>query len=314
MPLNINPKFISPDMTDDAELAAASTTDRNRANHTGNETQLTWSEGVSPSVPVSGLTTYAKDIGGRQMLAQLGSSGVDYSYQPFLARNKIALFQANGNATTSTVLGAVAPTGTGTATTRVVATTNFFTWIKRVGYVSATTGNSSSGVRTSVAQYGMGSANRGGFHFVARFGISDAVLVPGARLYVGMIAGTGVIGNSDPSALTNIIGVGMNAADTTLQILHNDSAGAATKIDLGASFPESTNADFYELALYCAPGATTVEYRVKNLSTDVIASGQITTNIPAVNQLLAWQIWRNNVATGVAVGVDVSSVYVETDN
>lgn len=314
MPLAVNPKFISGDMTTDAELSAASTTDRDRANHTGNETQLTWSEAVSPSVPVSGLTTYAKDIGGRQMLAQLGSSGVSYSYQPFLARNKIALFQANGNATTSTIIGAVAPTASGTATTRNVATTNFFTWIKRIGYVSATTGNASSGARSAVAQYGMGAAGRGGFHFVARFGISDAVLVPGARLYVGMIAGTGVIGNSDPSALTNIIGVGLDAADTTLQIVHNDGAGTATKINLGASFPESTNTDFYELALYCAPGSVVIDYQVTNLSTNTMASGQITTNIPAVNQLLAWQIWRHNVATGLAVGVDISSVYVETDN
>jgi fructose-specific component phosphotransferase system IIB-like protein len=288
---------------------------RDRSTHTGNETQLTWSEGATITTPVAGLTTYAKDVGGRQMFAQRGKSGIDYSFQPFLGRNRITLHQANGNATTLTTVGAVAPTAGGTATTRNVATTNFFTWMRRAGYVSATTGNASSGLRSAVLQYGLGNgASRGGFHFVARFGISDAALATGARLFVGLTPSTGVLGNAEPSTFTNIIGVGLDAADTTLQIMHNDGAGTATKIDLGANFPESTNTDFYELALYCAPNGTTVFYEVVNLTTGIETSGSITTNLPLNTQLLAWQLWRHNVATGVAVGVDISSVYIETDN
>jgi hypothetical protein len=311
----LDKRFISTEMATDVEVADASTLDRSRANHTGNESSLTWNEDIVPSLPAQGLTTYSKDIGGRQMFAQLGKSGVDYSFQPFLARNKIILWQANGNATTSTIFGAVAPTAGGTATTRNVATTNFVTWTRRVGFVSATNGNSSCGLRSAVAQFGIGPvAGCGGFHFVTRFAISDAVLVPGARLFAGMIAGTGVIGNSEPSALTNIIGVGLDAADTTLQIMHNDAAGVATKINLGASFPESTNTALYELALYCASGLSVVNYEVTNLSTGVSASGQITTNLPAVNTLLAWQLWRHNLNTGLACGLDIASVYLETDN
>lgn len=288
---------------------------RDRSTHTGNETQLTWSEGTTPSAPAAGVTTYSKDIGGRQMFAQRGKSGVDYSFQPFMARNRVALWQANGNSTAATLIGSATPTTGGTATTRNVATTNFFTWMRRLGYVSATTGNASSGLRLAAAQYGLGNgAGRGGFHFVTRFGISDATLVTGARLFVGLTSSTAALGNSDPSAFTNIIGVGLDAADTTLQIMHNDGAGTATKIDLGASFPESTNTDFYELALYCAPNGTTVFYEVVNLTTGIETSGSITTNLPSNTQLLAWQIWRHNVATGLAVGVDVASVYIETDN
>jgi hypothetical protein len=288
---------------------------RDRSTHTGNESVLTWDESTTPSVPAQGLTTYSKSVGGRNMFAQIGKSGVDYSFQPFFARNAIFLFKANGNATTSTVLGNVAPTANGTATTRLVATTNFFTWMRRVGYVSQTTNNSSSGLRHAQLQHGLGNgAGRGGFHFVARFGISDATLVPGARLFVGMTSSIAVLGNADPSALTNIIGVGLDSADTTLQIMHNDAAGTATKINLGASFPETTNTDFYELSLYCPPNGIEVSYQVVNLSTNATASGQITTNLPLNTQLLAWQLWRHNVATGLAVGIDVASVYIETDN
>ena len=304
----------------DGIQAGATTNDtdanlRTRSTHTGNETYLTWNESSTPSVPALGVTTYSKDVGGREMFAQIGKSGVDYSFQPFLGRNKVILFQANGNSTTSTVFGAVGPTGQGAATTRNVATTNFLTWTRRLGYVSATTGNSSAGLRSTVAQFGLGpAAGCGGFHFVARFAISDAALVAGARLFAGMTSSTAVLGNADPSTFTNIIGVGLDAADTTLQIMHNDAAGTATKINLGASFPESTNTDLYEFVLYCGSGATSVYYQVINLTTNAIAAGQITTNLPAVNTLLTWQLWRHNVATGLAVGLDVASVYLETDN
>jgi hypothetical protein len=288
---------------------------RVRATHTGNETQLTWNENASPAVPAQGLTTYSKSVGGRNMFAQIGKSGVDYSFQPFFARNAIFCFKANGNATTSTVFGGAAPTANGTATTRNVVTTNFFTWMRRVGYVSQTNNNSSSGIRSAAQQFGRGNGTgRGGFHFVARFGISDATLVAGARLFVGLTSSTGVLGNADPSTFTNIIGVGLDAADTTLQIMHNDAGGSAVKINLGASFPESTVTDFYELSLYCPPNGIEVSYQVINLSTNASASGVIISNLPISTSLLAWQIWRHNVATGQAVGVDIASVYIETDN
>jgi hypothetical protein len=312
---NFSTRYLDQEMATDAELSASSTSDRDRSNHTGNETTLTWSETSTPASPASGLTTYAKAVGGRQMFAQEGKSGVDYSFQPFLARNKALLWQANGNATTSTIIGGSTPTAIGTATTRNIAITNFFTWIRRLGYVSPTNANSTAGLRYSVAQFARGPANGcGGFHFVARFGISDAVLATGARLFVGLTSSTAVLGNTDPVSFTNIIGVGLDAADTTLQIFHNDAAGVATKINLGASFPESTNTDFYELSLYSAPGGNSVFYQVINLTTNASASGEITTNLPLNTQLLAWQLWRHNVNTGLAVGLDISSVYLETDN
>lgn len=288
---------------------------RDRSTHTGNETQLNWSEGISPSTPATGLITYSRDVGGRNMFSQLGKSGVYYSFQPHIARNKIYLYSANGNATTSTVVGGTAPTTNGTATTRTLATTNRFTWFRRVGFVSATTNNSSCGIRNTALQYGIGNLSGvGGFHFIARFGISDATLSTAARLFVGMTSSTTVLGNGDPSTLTNIIGVGMDAADSTLQIMHNDGTGTATKINLGASFPESTNTDMYELVLFCAPNGLEVSYQVTNLSTGVETRGDILTNLPLNTQLLTWQLWRHNSTTGVAVGLDVSSVYIETDN
>lgn len=297
------------------QLNARDTDNRVRANHTGNETELTFSEGINPSAPVAGLTTYARQITGRNMLGQIGKSGVDYSFQPLIARNKVSLWQSNGNATSVTAIGN-AFTANGTATTRNVATTNVFTWFRRMGYVSAGTSNSSCGLRTPSLQYGRGNVTgMGGFHFIARCGNSDASLVTNARFFAGLTTSTGNIGNVNPSTLLNIIGFGNDSSDTNMQVMHNDSTGTATKINLGASFPaNTTNTDMYEFSLYCPPNASSIQYQVMNLTTNAVANGSISSDIPLNTQLLAMQLWRHNGGTAAAVGLDVVSLYMETDN
>lgn len=60
MSLPINPKFISNDMATDAELDAASTEDRKRANHTGTQTASTisdFSAAASAAAPVQSVNT-----------------------------------------------------------------------------------------------------------------------------------------------------------------------------------------------------------------------------------------------------------------
>lgn len=289
---------------------------RTRSTHTGNESTLTWDEVSTPSAPSLGVTTYSKAVGGRQMYAQIGKSGVDYSFQPFIARNRIILHQATGNATTLVSFGAAAPSATGTATARNVATTNAFTWMRRLGYVSAATAGSTAGIRSTILQFGTGNGARlGGFHFVVRFGISDAAIVAGARTMVGLTATTTAFANAEPSTFLNLIGMGHDSTDTNFQIMYNDGAGAATKVDLGASFPKgTTNTDMYELSLYCAPNGTTIYYQAVNLTSNASTSGTITTNLPLNTQLLTWQAWRSNNATAAAVGLDIASLYIETDN
>lgn len=268
-----------------------------------------------PSAPLTGAKMFLSNVGGRQMQSMRGKSGLSYVLQPHIGKNKTLLWQANGNSTASTIMGG-AISANGTATTRSVANTSFFTWLRRLGYVSVASAGSSSGIRTASAQYGRGNLSGvGGFHFITRFGISDAVAVATGRLFVGMTATTSVLANVNPSTLLNLIGVGADSTDTNLQIIHNDGAGVATKIDLGASFPANTrNIDAYELALFCPPNGSSVFYTVTNLTTGVIASGELTTDLPANTTLLAWQLWRNNGTTALAVGLDIVSVYLETDN
>lgn len=180
---------------------------------------------------------------------------------------------------------------------------------RRVGYVSAATSGASCGTRHNALQWARSTdAQLGGWTFSSRFMISDAAAVANARLFVGLTgkASGAVLANANPSTNVNLIGLGADSGDTTLSIMHNDEAGSATKIDLGSNFPSNTrNIDAFELVLTLNADLT-ILYKVKNLTTGNIASGNLATNLPLAElQLLAPQHWRNNGSTALAVGLDV---------
>ena len=266
------------------------------------------------------ITLYAKSVGGRIMPKWVAPSGLDTPVQPLLAKNKCGGLTPTGNVAAATVWGAyTAPTATGTLTLRNVTATNIFTRMRRVAYVSAGTAGQLAGGRVAVAQISVGDgAGLGGFFKVTRFGISDASVVAGARMFVGVSSTTGAPTNVEPSTLTNVIGVGHRAADTTLHLFHGGST-AQTPINLGADFPtNTTNTDVYDLTLFAPPSSSDVHWQVQRLNTGHAASGTIANGggvaLPAPSTLLTYlQAWRTNNATAAAVGLDIMSDYIETD-
>jgi len=276
---------------------------------------ISLTEQLTPPAPTVGLRLYSKDSAKRQMPSVVSKSGAEYPLQASLAFNQIGFIRPYGNSTTYSTTGLVVGVS-GTATARNVATTNFYTAIKRLGYVSGGGTGSTCGFRSSVAQFFRGNANNnGGFYAVFRFGISDAVAVANARMFVGMTANTAAHANANPSGLLNVLGVAYDSTNTTFKIMHNDSAGVCTEFDLGADFPSNTlSTDAFELVIFSAKGSASVEFQVTNLTKSITTYYSATTNIPAFNQLLAWQFWRNNGTTGTAVGFDVINFYIETDN
>lgn len=275
----------------------------------------------APGTPAANtVRLFRRDVSGRQMPAFIGPSGLDSALQPFLARNKVGYWCPPGNATTVPgVLGFTAPTITNfTATARNVATTNMFTRMRRLGYVTSAVAGQVGNWRVAVYQYTVGdsSTQLGGFHFIIRFGISDAASVSGARMFMGMRA-SATPANAEPSTLTNCIGIGHGASDTNFKLFYGGSS-AQTPIDLGASFPSNTlSTDVYELALFSPPNSGNVTYQVTRVNTGDTASGTITnsgsTVLPTNTTLLAPWGYRTNNATALAVGLDVMSAYIETD-
>ena len=129
---------------------------------------------------------------------------------------------------------------------------------------------------------------------------------------------SGAPANVNPATQINQFGVAQVDGSTNLQICGGGSA-AQTPVDLGANFPANTlTADIYEVCLYSTPGVNSeMYYRVERLNTGDVASGKVTgtagTAIPASTTLMTWTTFASNNATALAVGVDICSVYIETD-
>ncbi len=277
---------------------------------------------AAPAVPAADkLNLFAGRKANRMLPRFIGPSGLDVTLQPLIASNKIGWWNPPGNATTLPgVVGIAAPTALGTATARNVTATNLATRSRRLGYVSAATAGSLSGHYATTAQFTIGALSGiGGFFYVCRFVVSDAAAVSGARMFVGLRNAVAAPTNVEPSSgQTNMVGVAQISTSNNLQIVYGGSA-AQTAIDLGASFPANTlSADLYELALFAPPDTQVIHYQVTRVNTGDIAtgtlSGAVGTVIPAATTFLAHAVWRCNNAQALAVGIDVVSVYLETDN
>ena len=272
-----------------------------------------------PAVPSAGNALFfARQKAGGVLPAFIGPSGLDFSLQPFLGGNAVSVWAPVGNTNSNSVsaFGTLAPSFTGTATQRNVNVTgSMLTAAKRTGCVSAATAGSTAMIRSQVGgQYSRGSsAGIGGFRAVFRFGCSDAATVAGARTFVGMSATS--FSNIDPSTMVNMIGIGTDNGDSTFSIFHNDDTGTATKIPLGANFPDHTlSQDLYELAVFCAPNSDRIGWEVTRLNTGHVARGVATTDLPNATASLNPSFNRNNNATALAVAIDLVRLYIETDN
>ena len=270
-----------------------------------------------PTPPPDGYCNlYAKKIGGRTMLMQMGPTGLDTSFQPNMGGNKFGLWMPPGGATTVPGLfGMAALTGTGTATSRALAVTNLLTRMTRLGYVSAATAGSLSGGREAVAKFTLGAGGGlGGFFYRTRFGVSDAANVSGARMFVGLAAATGAPTNVEPTTLVNAVGVCQLSTSTNLQMYCAGASAGTNIVDLGANFPANTlSADAYEIALFSPSNGGQIFYRITRLNTPYVAEGSFTSGLPSSSTLLCHQIWRCNNATALAVGIDICGIYMETD-
>jgi hypothetical protein len=152
-------------------------------------------------------------------------------------------------------------------------------------------------------------AGEGGFRFVCYAGTSTAVAQQ--RAFIGVHSGGGVIGNVNPSTLTNLFGFSYDSAQTTWHLIHNNGAGTAdTSVDLGANFPVD-NSSWFKFEVNCEPNASTMEWEITNLVTGVVANGSVNAELPVNTQILTAHLWCNNGTTAAAVILEFSSFLLE---
>lgn len=310
-------------MTGDAGLTYDATNDILGLNSTNSTIRLAYSS-TDPSAPPSNtLSLFGRRIANRMLLGQVGPSGLTTSLQPVLARNKVGYWNPPGNATTVPgVFGITALTAQGTATSRTVATTNLATRMRRIGYPSSGTAGTFAGARLNVAQFscGSGSNDGSGFFLVERWVESDPAPVSGRRAFHGVTASTSAMSNTEITSLTNLVGVCQLSSDATQWYWYaaGSSTQSATAIGTSVGAPGGNSTTAWELAIF-APNtpANTYYLQLTNITTGATATNTVTgaaAYIPQSSTLLAWNAWATNNATALAVGIDLCSLYIETDN
>lgn len=274
---------------------------------------------ATPAAPAAGnLSLFAKSIGGRIMPAFIGPSGLEAALQPHFGRNKVALFSAAGTSAVAPVAIGVIMSSAGTLTASNWGSGNFWQEIRKIEYlVTVASTTAVAGIRNQANQFTVGgaAANRGGFHHIAVWGPATGVATTTTCAFCGMRP-SGALTDVQPSTLTNMVGMGWDAADTNVQFMYNNSAGTATKIDLGASFPVPTvdRTTIYRLTMFSPPGTTQiVNYQVENLDTGASATGSVNTNLPSTTTPLAQTIYMSVGGTSSVIGIAVSQLYTETD-
>jgi hypothetical protein len=146
---------------------------------------------------------------------------------------------------------------TGSQTHPGQVATSFYTCAGKNRYTSTAAINVRTGLCFTQNEVFRGNvANTGGFIFEGVFGFETITAT--SRFFFGLqSSGTLVTLATDPSNLTDVVGIGFDSADANLQWMHNDAAGTCTKVDLGATFPKPSGAalsrDVYQLIMVCAP-------------------------------------------------------------
>ena len=202
--------------------------------------------------------------------------------------------------------------GTGASTTD--SSNNTYKYLRRVRYTSVAATGRVAGVNTLAALINTmaGAPTFGRFPVTVAGAIADALTSATFMMGVGRgasLALTGTTGTSEPSAQTGDgVWLAADSTDTNMQIMHNDNAGTATKIDLGASFPVS---QYVAYAITVDRNAAATEYYVSvtNLNDNVTSSTYtLTSNLPRTTVSdMTVTIQRGTMSNATAAMVDFSS-------
>jgi hypothetical protein len=243
------------------------------------------------------------------------SLGVRGVLQEHFYYSRIMVAKPSGGATLSSF--GIGLTSVGTLSTPNMAITNYLTQIPKTRFTSAATAGSLTSLRGVNSQFWRGNSNGlGGFYFSVTIGLSG--LQNGMRAFFGITtAPTVAATNIDPltSTTNGVVGMAINTNTGNWNLVHNNAGTAPTVIPLGASAPVNTTS-LYMLSLSALPNNTTISYSVVSLGLTgtLVASGVLSSNLPANNIMMGLQMWATNNTTAAAVSWDTNGIYIQVNN
>lgn len=270
-------------------------------------------ETALPSPLTNVLKVFAQRRANRSLLRMVGQSGIDVSLQPALFGNTVRIWHPS-TGTTVGVFGQAGLTaihaGAGAAvSTPTVGTANDLTAMPRFILGTGTAAGNAAGVRDPASNYFRGNApGRGGWFMACRFGIEQTAA--DIQVQIGLAAlATALAG--DPSAFVNCAMLGKDTGDANWQFMHNDAAGAATKVNTGVPVTVNVPLDFF---MFAPPNGTSVFFELRNAMTGAfLVFHEATTDLPVNTTALTLRASIRAPSSTTARQLSIGKVYTEMD-
>lgn len=265
-----------------------------------------------PLAPSAGLRLFARSRAGRALLAYIGPSGVDNSFQPQLWGNRVAIVRP-GSGTGLSSWG-LTPTTAATLSHPAPSNASVGESMYRTRFSTSTTAGNASGWRDAVNTFWRGNAaGAGGFFHHFRV-CSGSIGLTGGEAIVGLASATAALAGA-PSALADVLGIGYDVADTNWQFMRRTGTGAVVKVDLGVA--KTVLNAVLDLFLFSAPNGTSIGVRVVRQTSfsanTVLLDTAYTTDIPASATLLGRHCQVRNGTTAAAHNLDHVGTYSDSD-
>ena len=270
------------------------------------------------TAPSSGtVKLYGSSINGQDELWTSNSAGVDIQSETFLGQHQWGLMTTNGTAIQyqGFFVSAISPSGTAAFNLRTYDATNLapnLMYYKLTGSASPNNqvelwfGFTGRDAMIGNNTYGAGSKL-----------VIDCVIPAYAstqRFFAGYTSTFGQMATTtDPSSVLNIIGVGKDAGDATLQFMFNNGSGTATKVNTGIT---PTVNDEYIITVTLPSNTTSstvaIERRTKSASTKNSATNSA--KIPSAGTLMYWHAMSNSASASTAPTIGIKQVWEELYN
>jgi hypothetical protein len=261
--------------------------------------------------PADKIAVYARNRAGAPWVDVMRPSGRDFPLQPHFGVNRIANWSPSVSTTITTE--GLPITSVGTVATPTLAATNLAASMRRWRVTSGATIDAVAEQRSAGwACWRGNAAGIGGWTVVTR--ISLTTLQATGMGFFGLYGSTTALAtNLTLAAVINAIGIGFQrGTHANWQVVNNDSTGAPSLTDMGASFAIATGG-VLTLFIAAAPNAASVWVRAVNEVTGAVFEREVTSDLPASTQFLSPRLYLNTGATAAAVAYDCAGLYLETD-
>jgi hypothetical protein len=215
---------------------------------------------------------------------------------------------------TINLLGMSAVTAAGTATAATFSTANIHRSTRHVEYLVTTPATTAVAgwYHTNMALWRGNAAGLGGFKAAFRFGPATGALST-SRMFTGVTLNASAPTDVEPSSQTSVIGVGYDAADTQLYVMHNDGSGTCTKVATGLTRVNSDTLKVYTLTIYAAPFSSTVDVTITDDHAKQTFTTTLSTDLPTTTDQLQPRSWCSVGGVSSVIGMSFMGFYAESN-